>query len=78
LFFASLGLSGVGFAAVGNLSKYSDGFLAITVVLLIISHWIGRKNKNKLNKIILWVSTVLVFAIIVYGKRALFISLLQG
>jgi uncharacterized membrane protein YozB (DUF420 family) len=76
--FASLGLSGVGFAAVGAFSKYTDIFMAVTVVLLVIAHWLARKNKRRLNRIILWVSTVLVVFIIAYGKRAFLLSLWKG
>ena len=76
--FASLGLSGVGFAAVGALSKYSDLFMAVTAALLVVSHWIGRKNKKPVNQVILWVSTILVAGIIVYGKRAFLLSFING
>lgn len=62
----------------GTLSKYSDLFMIFTVLLLAVSHWIARKNKSRLNKIILWISTVLVFAIIAYGKRTVFLDLLKG
>jgi len=60
------------------MSKYSNWFLAVTVILITGSHWIARKNKNRLNKVILWTSTVLVTAIIVYGKRVEFLSLIKG
>ncbi|WP_079907208.1 MULTISPECIES: hypothetical protein [unclassified Carboxydocella] len=64
----------MGFAAVGSVSKYSNIFYGITIVLLGFAHWMGTKNHKKSNQVILWTSTVLVLAMFIYTKRGWFLG----
>jgi len=71
LFFAALGLSGVGMSVAGPLAKYQDLFLGLTVVLLGISFYLTYTNpkSSKTNKIILWFSITLVGVLMLYTYR---------
>ncbi|MCL4515828.1 MAG: hypothetical protein M1379_09640 [Firmicutes bacterium] len=68
--FLSLGLSGVGLSMVSALTPYRRVFMALTVVLLAISHYLvykkARKGTSWTSQTILWAATILTVAILAY------------
>ena len=71
--FLSLGLGGVGLSAVSALTPYRRVFLALTVILLAVSHYLvyrkARKGTAGKSQTILWVTTILAVAMLVYTIR---------
>lgn len=74
--FASLGIGGVGFAAVGALSKYSPIFYGLTFALLGLSFVIVQRNGRLVNKVVYWVSVGLVVSMVLYNNRFYFTGIL--
>lgn len=66
--FASLGLSGIGFAFVTRVSPYRNIFIVLTIMMLGSAHYlIIRSNKvSKNTRIIVWIFTIVSVGLILY------------
>lgn len=66
--FASLGLSGLGFALVSRVSPYRDIFIVLTIMMLGLAHYLvirnGKVSKN--TRIMVWIYTIISVGLIVY------------
>lgn len=60
----------------GTLSPYRNWFYGLTVVLLAMSFYLVYKNGKTVNKVILWVATVVVLGMLLYTNRFLLTNLL--
>lgn len=66
--FASLGLSGLGFAFISRVSPYRNIFIVLTIVMLGLAHYfIIRNGKvSKSTRIMVWIYTIVSFGLILY------------
>lgn len=72
---ASLGLGSVGTAYFANMSKYKPLFTILTGGLLYWSYSImERKNPNKINRIVFFVSAIISLLVLYYPTFLLFLD----
>jgi FtsH-binding integral membrane protein len=66
--FASLGLSGLGFAFISRVSPYRNIFIVLTIVMLGLAHYLIIRNSkvSKNTRMMVWIYTIISVGLIVY------------
>ncbi len=67
--FGTLGLSGVGLSLASSFSEYRNYFLAITLIMLGLAHYLlyAKSNLNPWNKRVVWAATLLAVVLLAYS-----------
>jgi heme/copper-type cytochrome/quinol oxidase subunit 4 len=63
-----LGLGGLSSVLASSLGRYRITFTVLAMALLLFSHFLHlkQKNRSKVNTVILWISTAAVIFILIY------------
>jgi len=66
--FTSIGLSGLGFAFISRVSPYRNIFIALSIMMLGLAHYLiirnGKASKN--TRIMVWIYTIISVGLIMY------------